>query len=169
MKRFRKRLLEAKTEEEVETAKALLHVAEVDLNYTQYFPLMEVYVGLYGKSSDGEEQEVDNDEDNGIERVKPPMWAEVEKAMEEGNLDRLRNRRLQSSVSSRPKPQKAKSKPFTKPISVSKPEKIEEVSIRHRPNRSERRRKIPDTRKEVVEEPRREEEANLSDGGFFEE
>ena len=57
-----------------------MHVAEVDLNYTQYCPLSDVYVSLYpNKTAPGE-------------GPKPPMWAEVEKCMEDGTLNRLRNR-----------------------------------------------------------------------------
>jgi hypothetical protein len=57
-----------------------IHKAEVDLNYTQFFPLAEVYVSLYtSKTAPGE-------------GPKPPMWTEVERSMEDGTLSRLRNR-----------------------------------------------------------------------------
>lgn len=81
-KKLRKQLLEAKTEEGVKDLKAKMHVAAVDINYTQYCPLSEVYIGLYP-------QNVENP-------PKPPLWEEVEKAMKEkdgeGALKRLRNR-----------------------------------------------------------------------------
>lgn len=60
--------------------KRQMHITEVDLNYTQYCPLSEVYVSLYpNKTAPGE-------------GPKPPMWAEVEKCMEDGTLNKLRNR-----------------------------------------------------------------------------
>jgi hypothetical protein len=88
LKKIRKRVLDAKSTEEVETLKAQMHVAEVDLNYTQYCPLSEIYVSLYPREKsaieDGEEIEKFN--------AKPPMWAEVERCMADGTLNRLRNR-----------------------------------------------------------------------------
>jgi hypothetical protein len=47
LKKLRKRILEAASTNEVEALKTQLHVAEVDLNYTQYCPLNEPYVSLY--------------------------------------------------------------------------------------------------------------------------
>lgn len=80
MKALRKRLLETESTDEVETLKKQIHIAEVDLNYAQYCPLSEVYVSLYPNKTPP------------AEGPKPPMWAEVEKCMEDGTLDRLRNR-----------------------------------------------------------------------------
>ncbi|KUJ21038.1 uncharacterized protein LY89DRAFT_778665 [Mollisia scopiformis] len=89
LKRLRKRLIEADSTEEVETLKTQMYVAEVDLNYTQYCPLSLPYVSLYPPKGT-----VTKDEDEQVEdtRPKPEMWAEVEKCMELGTLDRLRNR-----------------------------------------------------------------------------
>lgn len=169
IKQLRKRLLEAQSTDEVETIKALLHVAEVDLNYTQYCPLAEIYVGLYSKSGG---DDVEDEADNDIERKKPPMWAEVEKRMEEGSLDELRNRR-QFALVSRPKPQKkTKQKPVDKPLApvVRDQPKKETISGTARLNRSERRSRVPSAkRKEMASVPEMEEDANMSDGGFFEE
>jgi len=81
--------LETQSTEEVEELKSQMHIAEVDLNYTQYCPLSEVYVSLYPQKSAEKIAEGSNEEGS---RPKPPLWAEVEKAMEEGTLDRLRNR-----------------------------------------------------------------------------
>lgn len=66
-----------------------MHAAEVDLHYTQYYPLTEAYISLFSQDRDaGDEDNVDEKETSS----KPPIWAEVEKAMEEGTLDQLRNR-----------------------------------------------------------------------------
>lgn len=65
-----------------------MHEAEVDLNYTMYHPLSEVYVSLYPntpslKSDLGDTRSV---------KQKPPIWTEIELAMETGTLDIIRNR-----------------------------------------------------------------------------
>jgi hypothetical protein len=89
LKKLRKRILEAASTNEVEALKTQLHVAEVDLNYTQYCPLNEPYVSLYPlKDSAKEEDQAEKD----TTKSKPSMWAEVEKCMEEGTLNKLRNR-----------------------------------------------------------------------------
>lgn len=109
MKALRKRLLETEFTEEVETLKNQIHIAEVDLNYTQFCPLAEVYVSLYpNKTAPGE-------------GPKPPMWAEVERCMEDGTLKRLRNR-LPTRSTSAPKalPSKpAKAKPHPPVVDTS--------------------------------------------------
>ena len=81
--------METKSTEEVKELKSQMHIAEVDLNYTQYCPLSEVYVSLYPQKSAEQIAEGSNEEGS---RPKPPLWAEVEKATEEGMLDQLRNR-----------------------------------------------------------------------------
>lgn len=88
-----------------------MHIAEVDLNYTQYHPLSEVYVSLYpNKTASGE-------------GPKPPMWAEVERCMEDGTLNKLRNRvpapRVGVSRPVQPKPPKAKVQEQAPPIDTS--------------------------------------------------
>ncbi|KAH6682043.1 hypothetical protein B0J14DRAFT_501986 [Halenospora varia] len=89
VKRIRKQLLASESAEEVEILKSKMHEAEVDLNYTQYSPLSEIYVSLWPQKKDVEDGQEPPKE---AERTKPPMWAEVERAMEQGTLDRLRNR-----------------------------------------------------------------------------
>ena len=78
-----------------------MHVAEVDLNYTQYYPLSESYVSLYPQKSS-------TDDEKGGETTeaapRPVMWAEVEKCMEEGTLNRLRNRVSTAKAITAPRP-----------------------------------------------------------------
>lgn len=70
--------------------KLQMHAAEVDLNYTQFCPLSERYVSLYLQAK---KPDADDDVTTALKPVvKPPMWFEVEKHMEEGTLTRLRNR-----------------------------------------------------------------------------
>ena len=96
-----------------------MHVAEVDLNYTQYYPLSEPDVSLYPqkRSSADEQDSLKEAKSN----PKPPMWSEVEKCMEDGTLTRLRNRisvgPAQALKPSERKPAKAKPQPA--PVNMS--------------------------------------------------
>lgn len=60
-----------------------VHSADVDLNYTMYFPLAQKYLSLY--VSAGGKEAASPDEQ------KPPGWYVVEKAMRNGSLQRLRD------------------------------------------------------------------------------
>lgn len=63
-----------------------IHIAEVDLTYTRYFPYLEPYVSLYPKDA--------RNAAAALELERPPVWKEVEKAMEAGGaaLENLRER-----------------------------------------------------------------------------
>lgn len=75
-----------------------IHEAKVDLNYSMYHPLDMVYSALWPtkgkKDADGNEIEVEKQGD-------PDMWLVVEKCMEEGKLDALRNGKLLKSAPAR--------------------------------------------------------------------
>jgi hypothetical protein len=90
LKRLRKRLLASESPEEVEELKAQMHIAEVDLNYTQYSPLSEIYISLYPQQKSSEDSEDGPKAEDS--QPKPPLWSEVEKCMEDGTLHKLRNR-----------------------------------------------------------------------------
>lgn len=120
-------MLETKSTEEVETLKAQMHIVEVDLNYTQYSPLSEVYISLYPSKNSGDEE---NSKDDKEEKPKPPMWAEVEQAMEDGTLNRLRNRTSTAPVkaplttkiprtTTERKPAKSRFKPEPAPVDTT--------------------------------------------------
>lgn len=99
-----------------------MHVAEVDLNYTQYCPLAETYVSLYPPKEGGAARlEESNTADISS---KPPMWKEVEKCMEDGTLDKLRNRRPKVQVQPVKIPEK---KPVKASDSMSVPRKKVQV------------------------------------------
>ncbi|KIY01462.1 uncharacterized protein Z520_03014 [Fonsecaea multimorphosa CBS 102226] len=78
----------------------LIHVAEVDVNYTKYAPLGEKYISLFVQEEKGENENDSIDEISNIVRsatgAKPPIWYEVEKLMEEGEakLEALREGKL---------------------------------------------------------------------------
>ncbi|KAH9222679.1 hypothetical protein DL95DRAFT_325640 [Leptodontidium sp. 2 PMI_412] len=176
LKKLRKRLLEAKSTEEVETLKSQMHIVEVDLNYTQYCPLSEVYISLYPPTNSGD----DEGDDSKMEREakpKPPMWAEVEQAMEDGTLNRLRNRTSTAPVkipkiSTTPRTGERK---LLKPRSKPEPAPVDTTGL----NRRQRRKLlgVQDTRGKTKPKMNGEShvtEANVaqddgSDGGFFED
>lgn len=82
-----------------------LHAAEVDVNYTRYYPLSRPYSALFPttKREDSkmkdlypESEREDKEKAHSSEMAKavrgdPHMWGIVEKAMEEGTLKALRN------------------------------------------------------------------------------
>ncbi|TVY38066.1 rRNA-processing protein [Lachnellula subtilissima] len=119
LKRLRKLLLATESIEEVETLKAQMHIAEVDLNYTQYSPLCETYISLYPPQKNSSEDPADAPKADDSQ-PKPPMWLEVEKCMGEGTLNKLRNRvgavpAIKSKPSQQMKPGKPKSLPAPLP------------------------------------------------------
>lgn len=71
----------------------------MDLNYTQYCPLSEPYVGLYPKKG----ADADDDSTPALQPEKKPLvWFEVEKSMAEGTLTQLRNRTTSNLHTSKP-------------------------------------------------------------------
>ena len=89
----------AQLEEQITTAR-------VDLNYTKYSPLTEKYISLFpndkGKKEKNEDDMTEEEQEAkkqallkvSASREKPPLWHAVEKSMEEGTLDLLREGRL---------------------------------------------------------------------------
>ena len=68
-----------------------LHIAEVDLAYTLYSPLYQKYEAIFPQRKEAQRE---NNEDTSNGQQPPPrpaMWAVVEKCMEHGTLDELRN------------------------------------------------------------------------------
>ena len=166
----------SKSTEEVEILKAEMHVAEVDLNYTQYFPLSEPYISLYPQKNSSEEEPVSSKEVGS--RPKPPMWGEVEKCTEDGTLTRLRNRvAVGPAQISKPLERKAvKAK--------TQPPPIDTTGMNRRERRSQRSTKEPKTKNKSMAFAKNEtfgpsqslkgskdfgQDDNASDGGFFEE
>lgn len=185
LKKLRKRLLETESTEEVEQLKKEMHILEVDLNYTQYYPLSETYISLYPPKGSEEDSEAKAD------KTKPPMWSEVEKCMEEGTLDRLRNRKPDITISTTkpiklPERKLVKSKPVPKPKPVEQAPPVDTTGMNRRQRRAQRG--VKDSRATKIAknkstgfsknqafgaaEGARADEAqdgNVSDGGFFEE
>lgn len=78
-----------------------IHAARVNLNYTIYYPLTEKYISLYPKSKGRSEEagaesasESDSEQKKNDNGAKPALWPVVEKCMEDGSLDLLREGKL---------------------------------------------------------------------------
>ncbi|KAL3425980.1 rRNA-processing protein efg1 [Phlyctema vagabunda] len=184
LKKLRKRLLETESTDEVDALKKEMHIAEVDLNYTQFSPLSETYISLYPPKTGDEEVE-------GLTRPKPAMWLEVEKCMEDGTLNRLRNRvATVPTAVSKPKDQKtAKVKLQPKPKPQPKPEieplPMDTTGLNRRQRRAQRNQGGSGLEKNRTKNKsmafarnqafgaelgaKRDEADGDSDGGFFEE
>lgn len=75
--------------------------AEVDLNYTLYYPLLKPYISLYprkggGQQPDGSRGDID-------------VWKKVERAMEEHSLEELRESKEGVIIPGAPKEDEKKS------------------------------------------------------------
>jgi hypothetical protein len=91
VKKLRKSLLSASNPEDVEKYTKALHVADVDVHYTQYSPLNEVYISLYRKDERDQTESDGSAGDKEPPLKRPDMWYEVERRMETGQLDQLRH------------------------------------------------------------------------------
>ena len=115
LRKVQKQLLDDSDQRiEDEARKASVHAAQVDVNYTIYYPLTEKYVSLFPlekRASDKNgSQSPETGKDLSIEgkRVRPPMWAVIERCMEEGTLDQLRDGKLNTLYSIHPTMTRAK-------------------------------------------------------------
>lgn len=85
-----------------------IHNAEVDLNYTLYYPLLKAYVSLYPKQQKEDSKSGDAAPPKGGPKGDVNMWKTVEKAMEEQTLEELRESREGVTVPGAPDPNKDK-------------------------------------------------------------
>lgn len=132
-----------------------LHEAKVDLNYTLYHPLDMAYSALWPtkgkKDGDGVEQEVKKQGD-------PDMWLLVEKCMEEGKLDQLRNGKL------------LKSAPAMRNDDDSMGQDSRSAKKAKKDKKDKKDNKAPRSAKKTDEDQvmREQDEDEDSEGGFFE-
>lgn len=88
----------------LESLQKKIHAARVNLNYTIYYPLNDKYISLYADEHKQKQQkETETDPESQTEETnttsktataKPEMWYTVEKCMQDGTLDLLRNGKL---------------------------------------------------------------------------
>lgn len=179
--------MNAEATDEINSLKDKIHVADVDLNYTQYCPLNEIYISLFAQKDFGEDGK---DSSEVFDASRPAMWAEVEKAMEEGTLELLRNRTVAGPTTVTSKivqkhPVKTKVKPAapkpSKPLPVEAPIHMEGLNRRERrAHLSGKTRRSVDGRsrafagsqgmgRTALTSDGNEADGAESDGGFFEE
>jgi hypothetical protein len=169
--RILKKLKKEYETEEDQTKKQHLaekvHNAEVDVNYSIYYPLLKPYASLYPKSKkskasdsdDANEEDVDDKANRDVDGPKGDldMWKSVEVAMAEGTLDALRNRK-EDMPALVPKKEKKTKEQLQPQRAVKFKEKKVEEKLAAAKNRRERR----------ALGVQAQEEAEESDGGFFE-
>ncbi|KAH1674412.1 18S rRNA maturation protein [Aspergillus fumigatus] len=105
-----------------------IHAAQVNHNYTIYYPLTQKYVALYAeqkkkkKESSAQSEKPSEPEAEVASKLiydttgeRPPMWRVVEKCMEDGTLDLLREGKLDGSEGEKSSqaPEQKKSKKST--------------------------------------------------------
>lgn len=160
LKQATKALRACEDSEEHKKLEEDVHIAQIDLNYTQYYPLAQTYSSLYPtkKGEDGKQYGDEEETKKGV-RGNPEMWKEVEQATKDGErkLEELRHRidwdRIRTmTLTARPKAAAATpSDPASK--------QSDSGGVR-----------LPKNRREAREESRKDEQVDDedSDGGFFE-
>jgi len=169
------------------TLQRKVYAAQIDVNYTIYYPLTEKYLSLYpqekkreiveghnqkvNKSDDdkndesGDEDMMQTSEDDKPaekEEEKPPMWTIIKKCMADKTLDKLRDGKLDIGFDG--KPIRSSEGMLTDKVVRSTTSKERAETTGATTKKEEKKRK----KKEVeVEQPEKEEED--SDGGFFED
>ncbi|KAL4980337.1 hypothetical protein BDW66DRAFT_124991 [Aspergillus desertorum] len=168
----------------LEKLEARLHTANVNFNYTIYYPLTEKYISIYAekkkkKTKDqGEDVDMEEETTQQEEAVTAATTAErkamlqtVEKCMKDGTLDLLREGRLDPNTDSATE---AGMKTKTKSKSRSKSQSKDDTSdkIAGGKKKAETKTSKPDSRR--GKSPRHAASASVeqsegeSDGGFFE-
>lgn len=171
--------------------------AQINVNYTIYYPLTEKYTSLYPQdkkrqvsktsnesdipTTDDEMQTSDN-EDSATEQKqtnttndddeKPPMWHIVKKCMTEKTLDQLRDGKLNIGFDGKPI-QSEDRPPTTTTIDVDMDDTKTTNDKGNEKKKKEKGKKASTESKQnrnqkETNEPGREDEGD-SDGGFFEE
>ena len=162
LKRLKKELAAAEDDEEKSALQKKLHNAEVDVNYAIAYPLMKPYSSLYPKSKNTKSKSAETDDSDEAkskpEEIDGPkgdvmVWKMVEKAMEDGTLEALRNSKSREEIPGAP-PKKSKTAK-TKSTKDAPPKKTYAPLV------------VPANRREARAAAREAEEED-SDGGFFE-
>lgn len=103
LKKLKRRLESTQIEyEEALSLRESIQIAEVDLNYTIYYPLTEKYISLFPNEKSGESPQAsdnapaDGFSHNGKHSRTSIMWNVVNTSMQEGNLGMLRDGKLSS-------------------------------------------------------------------------
>jgi hypothetical protein len=162
-KQLEKKVAQATDPDEVSQLKADLHVAQVDTDYAIYFPFMEPYISLYAGAGSKEKEETSTAA-HYLRTPRPPMWTVVEKTREEGKsaLERLQNRRPQSTSNTEAAQQPADHDAPAKNVSSTQNEK------KKKPWQDAKLSKSRANRAEKRAAKANDEQDESDDGGFFE-
>ncbi|KAH8692889.1 hypothetical protein BGW36DRAFT_385418 [Talaromyces proteolyticus] len=155
-----------------------MHEAQINLNYTIYYPLDEKYISLYPQDKKKRKNPAEDDSDDGVGEggvdadgaEKPPLWYVVEKCTADGTLDKLRNGRLGIGLDGKPKQQHpaatTKTAKTTEKDKSSSTTKHKESTTRKTAHGSSRRH--GSEAGAAHQNEGEEDEGDDSDGGFFE-
>ncbi|KAL6236560.1 hypothetical protein BDW75DRAFT_206338 [Aspergillus navahoensis] len=175
---------EATKQKKLEKLEARMHTANVNLNYTIYYPLTEKYISIYAekkkKKSKDQDEDVDMEEETTQQKEavtaattaeKKAMLQTVEKCMQDGTLDLLREGKLNPNTGSGAE---AGMKTQAKSKSKSKPQRKKDTGDKTAggKEKTETKTSNPDSRrgksaKHAAPKPAEQSE-DESDGGFFE-
>lgn len=111
-----------------------IHNAEVDLNYTLYYPLLKAYVSLYPKQQKEGAKASDAAASTEGPKGDVEMWKMVEKAMEEQSLEQLRESREGVSIPGAAESNKARNTKKDAKKDFKEKEKREKNEQKARPN-----------------------------------
>lgn len=195
LNRLQRREKETTDQKALESLRAKIHAARVNLNYTIYYPLNDKYISLYAeqKQKKPSQSESADDTHSGADEKdttvtmtladaeKPPMWYTVEKCMEEGTLDHLREGKLNTPGESggdvkktSTTTEKKKKKDVVKKVSKESKKPTEKASSRTEskpepePEPVNRRSRRNAAREEAVMRKAQMDDGDDSDGDFFE-
>lgn len=195
LKRLQRREKETTDQKALESLHEKVHAARVSLNYTIYYPLNDKYISLYAEQKQKKPSQPESAEDthSGADEKdttvtmtlahaeKPPMWFTVEKCMEEGTLDLLREGKLSTPGESGGDAKKAstmtekkKKKDIVKNVSKESKKPTEKKDSRTKskpelePEPVNRRSRRNAAREEAVMRKAQKDDDGDSDGGFFE-
>ncbi|KAF2183162.1 hypothetical protein K469DRAFT_584364 [Zopfia rhizophila CBS 207.26] len=161
LKRLRRQLVSLEDRSKKESLLRQIHTAEVDLNYALYYPLMKPYSSLYPRAKREQsksEEPAEEDELSGQHREEqsqghkgdPEVWRAVERAMEEGTLDALRNSR----------------------VAVRAPEPKDDSRTKQKKSKGDKKKIEPGIMQQMLKDTKAAaavvDEEDESDGGFFE-
>lgn len=124
MKQLKRKLGEIEDPEEAAKLKADIHIAEVDVDYTKYFPFLEPYISLYPRSGEDGSKEKKTSAAEFLHVPRPAVWKTIEKAREEGEaaLERIQNRQPAGDSGAEPREISKEPTPTKKQSSRTKPE-----------------------------------------------
>lgn len=148
--RLKEETLDSKQKKKLESK---IHAARVNVNYTIYYPLTEKYIALYPKSKSSEKDgaesgsEAEPEEKTLGDGAKPPMWAIVEKCMEEDTLGQLREGKLNIGADG-----KQTAPPSAKVVAATDPKKSKKESKEPKESKNPKESKKPKDTKDVKKE-----------------